>query len=131
MPEEVPLAVQFNSQNYAVMMGTPADFEDFAVGFAIAEASNGQEAVRQVALLNPDLILMDLSMPLMDGWETSRMIRRICCRRAWIRGAFLGCGSLMNPERGYRAEFVQLVETARSLAPKGPGAARPGNLQAP
>lgn len=46
------------------------------LGFAIAEASNGQEAVRQVALLNPDLILMDLSMPLMDGWETSRMIRR-------------------------------------------------------
>ena len=39
VPEEVPLAVQFNSQNYAVMMGTPADFEDFALGFAIAEAS--------------------------------------------------------------------------------------------
>ncbi|MCA3561506.1 MAG: formate dehydrogenase accessory sulfurtransferase FdhD [Aestuariivirga sp.] len=37
VPEEVPLAVQFNSQNYAVMMGTPADFEDFAVGFAVAE----------------------------------------------------------------------------------------------
>ena len=33
--------------------------------------------------------------------------------------------------QGYRAEFVQLVETARSLAPKAPGAARPGNLQAP
>ncbi len=31
VPEEVPIAVQFNSQNYAVMMGTPADFEDFAV----------------------------------------------------------------------------------------------------
>ena len=37
VPEEVPLALQFNSRNYAVMMGTPADFEDFAVGFAIAE----------------------------------------------------------------------------------------------
>ena len=37
MPEEVPLAILFNSQNYAVMMGTPADFEDFATGFAIAE----------------------------------------------------------------------------------------------
>ena len=42
----------------------------------------------------------------------SRMIRRICCRRAWIRGAFLGCGSLMNPERGYRAEFVLDSEEA-------------------
>jgi FdhD protein len=40
VPEEVPLAVQFNSQNYAVMMGTPADFEDFAVGFALAEGTD-------------------------------------------------------------------------------------------
>ncbi len=37
VPEEVPIAILFNSQNHAVMMGTPADFEDFAVGFAIAE----------------------------------------------------------------------------------------------
>lgn len=37
VPEEVPLAVQFNSASYAVMMGTPADFEDFGLGFAIAE----------------------------------------------------------------------------------------------
>ena len=37
VPEEVPLAILFNSQNHAVMMGTPADFEDFATGFAIAE----------------------------------------------------------------------------------------------
>jgi FdhD protein len=37
VPEEVPLAILFNSQNYAVMMGTPADLEDFATGFALAE----------------------------------------------------------------------------------------------
>lgn len=37
VPEEVPVSLQFNSEAYAVMMATPADFEDFAVGFAIAE----------------------------------------------------------------------------------------------
>lgn len=35
-----------------------------------------------------------------------RMMRRICCRRAWIRGAFLACGSMVDPRKGYRAEFV-------------------------
>ena len=35
-----------------------------------------------------------------------RVVRRICCRRAWIRGAFLACGSIGDPRRGYRAEFV-------------------------
>jgi CheY-like chemotaxis protein len=46
------------------------------LGFNIAQAASGQEAIRQAALLHPDLILMDLSMPQMDGWETSRLIRR-------------------------------------------------------
>ncbi|MDF3193945.1 ATP-binding protein [Pseudomonas sp. 1928-m] len=46
------------------------------LGFNIIQAASGQEAIRQAALLHPDLILMDLSMPQMDGWETSRLIRR-------------------------------------------------------
>ena len=46
------------------------------LGFDLAEAGNGQEAIRQVALLQPDLILMDLSMPLLDGLEASTLIRR-------------------------------------------------------
>ncbi|WP_407309921.1 ATP-binding protein [Pseudomonas sp. nanlin1] len=46
------------------------------LGFDVAQAANGQEAIRQVSLLHPDLILMDLSMPAMDGWQTSRLIRR-------------------------------------------------------
>lgn len=54
------------------------------LGFELAEAANGQDAIRQVALWQPDLILMDLSMPLLDGLETSALIRRNGLSRAPI-----------------------------------------------
>ena len=65
VPEEVPLAVQFNSQNYAVMMGTPADFEDFAVGFAIAEGIIAKAADITAVLVLPTEqgYAIDLSVP--------------------------------------------------------------------
>lgn len=40
-------------------------------------ASNGQEAVKMVEDYRPDVILLDLQMPIMDGWSASTLIKRI------------------------------------------------------
>ena len=45
-------------------------------GYRVAEATNGIEAIEQANELMPDIILMDLALPKMDGWEATRRTRR-------------------------------------------------------
>lgn len=47
------------------------------LGFEMAEAANGLECLDRHISFQPDLILMDLAMPVMDGWEASYIIRKV------------------------------------------------------
>lgn len=44
-------------------------------GFVVTQAADGQDALDKAARLHPDLILMDLSLPGIDGWEAARRLK--------------------------------------------------------
>ena len=46
-------------------------------GYEVFRASNGMEGLRQLAKNQPDLVLLDIMMPEVDGWETCRRIREV------------------------------------------------------
>jgi DNA-binding response OmpR family regulator len=46
-------------------------------GFKTSIASNGAEGIQMFDEVNPDLVLLDLLMPKMDGWEALERVRKI------------------------------------------------------
>ena len=51
-----------------------AEYLEFS-GFDVIQAGNGMEAVQRAGDSAPDIILMDLSLPVMDGWEATRRLK--------------------------------------------------------
>ena len=45
-------------------------------GYEITEAANGEEGVELWRKINPDMILLDVMMPIMDGWQVCKIIRK-------------------------------------------------------
>jgi FdhD protein len=86
IPEETALALTYNGGTYAVMMGTPQDLEDFAIGFSLSEGIIQSPA---------DLDSLDV-VPLDDGielrmWLPQSKANRLSERRRHIAGP-TGCG---------------------------------------
>jgi two-component system cell cycle response regulator DivK len=51
------------------------DYLEFS-GFDVHTVGNGREAIVQAIALQPDLILMDASMPVLDGWQATRELKQ-------------------------------------------------------
>jgi len=66
------LVVDDKLQNRCILVGLLSP-----LGFDVIEASNGQECLEKAIDFQPDLILTDLAMPVMDGFELTRRIRQI------------------------------------------------------
>ena len=86
VPEEVPVAILFNTISYAVMMATPADLEDFAVGFALSEGivASASDISAVLVLPSGEGFAVDLSV------AEARINRARMARRA-LEGR-TGCG---------------------------------------
>ena len=51
----------------------------------VGEAVNGQEAIHQAELLHPDVVILDLEMPVLDGFQAARQIKqRMLAKRVVI-----------------------------------------------
>ena len=64
------LVVDDFDDNRELYVSTIAD-----AGYPVLEATNGQEALDRIGSFRPAVIIMDLSMPVLDGWEATRRIK--------------------------------------------------------
>ncbi|MBS3752816.1 MAG: response regulator transcription factor, partial [Anaerolineales bacterium] len=75
MSEEKTIRVLLVDDHNVVRSGLGAFLHAFDALELVGEASSGREAIRKVESLEPDVILMDLKMPEMDGAETTERIK--------------------------------------------------------
>ncbi len=76
MPEEKRIRVMIVDDHEMVRSGLAMFLEAFDDLQLVGEAANGMEAIRMCDEVNPDVILMDLLMPEMDGIAATRAIRQ-------------------------------------------------------
>jgi CheY-like chemotaxis protein len=112
-----------------------AEFFKFS-GYAVVEAADGLEAIDKATSFAPDVVVMDLSLPLLDGWEATKRLKRDprtqhipvvvlsghSLERHWRSAREAGCDGFLAkpclPET--LLETVRRVLTGRSLASCGP-----------
>src|SRR5512136_3211071 len=98
-------------------------YEEFSL---VGEASNGEEALQLRELLKPDIVLMDLKMPVMDGVMATRLIRQrwpkikvlalVSFRDTELVQAALDAGAAAHALKDVTAD--ELAETIRRLHQK-------------
>lgn len=76
MSEEIKIRVALVDDHDVVRRGLSVVLRAFDDLMLVGEASNGEEAIRMCGEVNPEVVLMDLIMPEMDGVTATRFIRQ-------------------------------------------------------
>jgi CheY-like chemotaxis protein len=98
-----------------------------AVGGDARTAYNGLDGVRLVADFRPEVILLDIGMPEMDGYETCRRLRALPAGQTAYVVAVTGWGQLHDRERalseGFDAHLTKPADprVIRDILTRGPG----------
>lgn len=106
-------------------------------GFNVLKASSGQEAVRQVYENKPDLVLLDVMMPEIDGWQTCRLIREATdipvimmtgkrnSEDDIVRGLECGADEYLAKPVGNRELMARVKASLRRAEKRGSGKEKP------
>ena len=68
--EKTVLLIEDNEDNRTVYRTILEHF-----GYQVVEARNGEDGIRMAREAHPDLILMDISIPVIDGWEATKILK--------------------------------------------------------
>ena len=71
----MPIRVLLADDHALIRQGLRALLEKYGLQI-VAEASDGQEALRSVMEANPDVAIVDISMPLLNGVDTARELKK-------------------------------------------------------
>ncbi|MFT4275189.1 MAG: formate dehydrogenase accessory sulfurtransferase FdhD [Rhodopseudomonas sp.] len=112
IPEETPVAISYNGSTQAVMMATPADLEDFAVGFSLSEGVIEQPAQIDSLEVVPQDDGVELRM-----WLGGGVAERLQQRRRHIAGP-TGCGLCGVESIAEAIRPVAVVGNGRSFSPR-------------
>jgi CheY-like chemotaxis protein len=96
-------------------------------GFEVVIAVNGQEGVDLATSSQPDLILMDMSLPILDGWEATRRVKANPATKAIPVIALTAHAMVQDKEKALAAgcdefdtkpvELPRLLEKIKALLP--------------
>jgi len=112
IPEETALALTYNGGTYAVMMGTPQDLRDFAIGFSLSEGI--VQSPDDIETL--DVIELDVGIEL-RMWLSSEKVALLSERRRHIAGP-TGCGICGIESIAEAVRPAAVVAHGRSFSPR-------------
>lgn len=117
--EVTPIHTRESSKRVLIVEDSPDIAETLALlieaaGHDVSVAQDGPSALLAAETFDPDIVLLDIGLPGMDGYEVARRLRRLPATRQAVLAALTGYGQARDRERteaaGFDAHFVKPVD---------------------